>query len=219
VKDGILLDLVDDLTSHPGHEARHARGVYEGALALGRRYLFDEPHAVQVARLCGSLFDQLAAVHKLPPGDRNILIAAGLLHDIGSFVSRKKHHLHSHYLISHSDIPGLSPRETRLAAGVSRYHRKGEPSYDHEAFSRLDDDEQDRVVRMASILRVADALDREHRQVVRKIRVKRGRSLLLLEVEADEDLVLERYAFKRRAQLMSSTFGVKVKLKNPGHPA
>ena len=39
--------------------------AYVGALALGRRFQFDEKHARHVARLALSLFDQLQDLHQL----------------------------------------------------------------------------------------------------------------------------------------------------------
>lgn len=47
---------------------------------MGRRYLFDERHGVQVSRLAMSLFDQLRRVHGMDSGDRRLLRAAAVLH-------------------------------------------------------------------------------------------------------------------------------------------
>ena len=210
LKDGVLIDLVEDVATHQAHEDRKDRQAVAGAVALGRRYMFDEAHALHVARLAGSLFDQLARVHRLDAADRRMLLAAAVLHDIGAFVGYKKHHKHSLYLISQSEIPEFTPREIDIIANVARYHRKGVPADHHEAFTRLPDEDRERVVRLASLLRIADALDREHVQAVASVRAKAGKARLTLEVEGTGDLLLERWALPRKANLFTDAFGLEV---------
>jgi exopolyphosphatase/guanosine-5'-triphosphate,3'-diphosphate pyrophosphatase len=210
LKDGALIDLVEDLTTHQEHEDRKDRRAMEGALSLGRRYLFDEAHAAHVARLAGSLFDQLAPLHRMGAAERRVLLAAAVLHDVGIFVGHKKHHKHSLYLISQSEIPEFTPRETELIANLARYHRKGVPAAHHEAFTRLPAEDRDRVVKLASLLRIADALDREHLQAVTGVRARIARSRLTLELEGSGDLLLERWALRAKANLFTDTFGLEV---------
>jgi exopolyphosphatase/guanosine-5'-triphosphate,3'-diphosphate pyrophosphatase len=212
VKDGLLLDLVEDLTTHQEWEDRRERSVVEGAVALGRRYLFDEAHAMHVARLAGSLFDQLRETHGLDAADRRMLLAAAVLHDVGAFISRKRHHKHSLYLISQSELPGFAPGEIWLVANVARYHRKGEPTTDHDSFQRLSPSERERVVKMSALLRIADALDREHLQAVGSVRARVRKGELVLEAESSGDLLLERWALREKAGLFGKTFGVQVRL-------
>ncbi|HEX2095530.1 MAG TPA: Ppx/GppA phosphatase family protein [Longimicrobiaceae bacterium] len=212
VRDGLLLDLVEELTTHQEWEDRRERHAVEGAVALGRRYLFDEAHALHVARLAGALFDQLAETHGLGPADRRILLAAAVLHDVGAYLSRKRHHRHSLYLISQSELPGFAPGEIWMVANVARYHRKGEPTTDHDSFARLSPEERERVTRMAALLRIADALDREHLQAVESLRARVRGGELLLEVESSGDLLLERWALRRKAGLFTRVFGGEVRL-------
>ncbi|HYH81969.1 MAG TPA: Ppx/GppA phosphatase family protein [Longimicrobium sp.] len=213
LKDGLLIDLAEDVASHQAHEDRKDRQAVAGAMAIGRRYMFDEGHAQQVVRLSASLFDQLQKVHGLGPAERRMLLAAAALHDIGAFVGYKKHHKHSLYLIANSEVPEFTPREIEIIANVARYHRKGVPAEHHIAFTALPEDERQRVVKLASLLRIADALDREHLQAVTAVtaRVTRGKKLKL-EVEGEGDLLLERWALRRKSDLFTSTFGLEVEL-------
>ncbi|MBB4639646.1 Ppx/GppA phosphatase family protein [Longimicrobium terrae] len=212
LKDGVLVDLVEDLTTHEAHEDRKERDAVAGALALGKRYLFDENHASHVARLAGSLFDQLQKVHRLDGADRRILMAASVLHDIGIFIGHKKHHKHSLYIIGQSEIPEFTPREIDIMANVARYHRKGTPAVHHENFTHLASDDRERVVKLASLLRVADALDREHLQAVRSVKASTSKTKLTLELEGEGDLLLERWALRRKAGLFTETFGLEVEV-------
>jgi exopolyphosphatase/guanosine-5'-triphosphate,3'-diphosphate pyrophosphatase len=212
LKDGLLVDLVDDLTTHEAHEVRKEKQAIAGAVALGKRYLFDEAHAAHVARLAGSLFDQLEKLHRLDAADRRILLAAAVLHDIGIFIGHKKHHKHSLYVISQSEIPEFTPREINVIANVARYHRKGVPAVHHEAYTGLDTDDRERVVKLASLLRIADALDREHLQAVRGVKATVGKNRLTLELDGAGDLLLERWALRRKAGLFTDTFGLEVEI-------
>jgi exopolyphosphatase/guanosine-5'-triphosphate,3'-diphosphate pyrophosphatase len=93
--------------------------VVAGAVALGRRFRFEEAHGLHVARLSERLFDAVADTHDLDAKDREILVAAAILHDVGQRIAYKRHHKHSYYLISESELPGLDLDEVELVANVA----------------------------------------------------------------------------------------------------
>lgn len=206
VKEGLLLDMVDHLTERTKHVARHTKEVFSGSVALGRRFSFEEAHGVHVAHLAGRLFDELAPIHDLDSDDREILLVAAILHDIGQRIGYRKHHKHSYYLISRSELPGFSREKVELAAMVARYHRKAPPNPEHEEFSALDEDDQERVTGLAAILRLADALDREHSQKVRDVRISHAPDRVSLVLEGEGDMALEIWAIERKAALFEKVF-------------
>jgi len=128
-------------------------------------------HARNVRDLALALFDQLQPIHQLGAAERDILEAAALLHDIGWTVAEKKHHKHSADLIRRnaSRLAGFSPTEIECIALVARYHRKSEPSLQHEEFAALAESERNMVGKLAALLRLADGLDRPHWQAVRGV--------------------------------------------------
>lgn len=206
VKEGILLDLVDDLISHTTHEVRREEQLTKAAISFGRRFMFDEAHGVHVARLALSIFDQLEQLHGLDTEDRRLLLSASILHDIGSFVGHKKHHKHALYLISHSELPGLSATEMLMVANIARYHRKNIPRDRHFDFMRLSEKDRQRTIVLSAILRIADSLDRSHLQNVRDIRVSVDSKDISIHLQGEGDLLLERWALSRKTSLMESTF-------------
>jgi exopolyphosphatase / guanosine-5'-triphosphate,3'-diphosphate pyrophosphatase len=218
VKDGALLDLVDDLASHGVHEERLDREMMAHALTIGERYAFDEPHARQVARLSLSLFDQLQAAHGLTETDRRILLAAALLHDIGQFVSYRRHHKHSYYLLSNAELPGIAPPEIALVALVARYHRRAEPKESHEGYADLPAEERRRVDLLASLLRIADALDREHLQQVEKVAARVEDGELRLTMSGAGDLLPEEWAVRKKAEMFERVFQLRLRLGRSGTP-
>jgi exopolyphosphatase/guanosine-5'-triphosphate,3'-diphosphate pyrophosphatase len=214
VKEGAMIDLVDDVTAGEGHGERHAREVLAGSVALGRRFRFEEAHGLQVARLSERLFDALADSYDFDAKDREILVAAAVLHDVGQRIAYKRHHKHSYYLISESELPGLDLDEVELVANVARYHRRADPSPKHPPFDALDEEDQKRVTRLSAILRVADALDREHAQNVRDIEVAIGDEHMEVELQGEGTFELERWALERKKNLFVSTFGLEIIVAN-----
>jgi exopolyphosphatase/guanosine-5'-triphosphate,3'-diphosphate pyrophosphatase len=213
VKEGIVLDLIDDLVSHDRHEARQEQQLVQAAVSLGRRYMFDEAHGLQVGRLATSLFDQLSELHQLKKRDRSVLLAAAILHDVGMYISRSGHHKHSMYIISESEFPGLSDEQILLAANVARYHRKSFPEPRHTPFMRLSPKARAKVPSLAGILRIADSLDRQQLQLVESVLGKVAGDTLHLLVEGKGDLMLERWAVAKRSGLLTEALGLKVRVE------
>jgi exopolyphosphatase/guanosine-5'-triphosphate,3'-diphosphate pyrophosphatase len=207
LREGLLLDLLGDVHDHRAHAAQRERELRAAAVALGRRCLFDEAHARQVAALALSLFDQLATLHGMGGAERRILLAASLLHDIGQFVSYRRHHKHSWYLISNSDLPELSPDETRVVALVARYHRRTGPNRTHDDFVALRPEEQAVVRKLAPMVRIADSLDRGHAARVRGLTVRVQDDAVWLDLDAREDLDLEEWALESKRQLFEGVYG------------
>jgi exopolyphosphatase / guanosine-5'-triphosphate,3'-diphosphate pyrophosphatase len=130
-----------------------------------------------------------------------------MLHDVGVFIDHRRHHRHSHYIISQSELPGFAPNEIQIVANVARYHRKGGPAAGHDAYTRLAEADRLRVRALASLLRIADALDREHLQKVTSLEVETGADEVVLRLGGEGDLVLERWALQKKADLFRDTFG------------
>ena len=207
IKEGVLFDMVDGLVRSVDHHDRQARDITASAVALGRKYRFDEAHAVHVADMAVQIFDQTQSLHGLGPADRNILRAAALLHDIGQFVSFKAHHKHTLYLLSHSELPSFKQSEMALIATVGRYHRKNPPLPHHHLYGEMSERDQQRVVKMASIMRLADALDREHVQRVEALGLHIGNETITLRLTGSEGFLFEGWGLRKKAQLFQEVMG------------
>ncbi len=165
-----------------------------------------------MARFAVKLFDDLAARHRLGPRDRILLHAAALLHDVGDFVRYEGHHKHSYYLIANSDLMGLAPAERAIVANVARYHRKSTPQLDHDNFRALSREDRGKVKAMAAILRLADALDREHRGKVTDASGRVEGETLVLEVIGAPDRELEEWTVRAKAGLLKEAMGLDVRI-------
>lgn len=202
LREGILYDL---LKRRRVDQEDHS--LADAALALGRRFAFSEAHGRQVAKLALSLFDDLATLHQLPAAARPYLEAAALLHDVGHAVNYQKHHKHTHYLILSSDLPGLTDRERLLVALIARFHRRSKPDAQHELLAPLSTAEFRIVRKCATLLRVADSLDRSHHQPVRALHaVVKGRAVALT-VKARDSVDLELWDLQHEVELFREVFG------------
>src|ERR687891_204409 len=187
LRHGILFELVRKTRTR---EDDHSIAV--AAEALAERFLADMGHSRQVARLAVSLFDDLAPLHRLPASCRPLLEAAAILHDLGHAVSYQRHHRHSYYLIRNADLPGLADQQRELVALIARYHRRSPPEHGHLDIDLLDPGEFRIVRKLATLLRIADSLDRSHHQTVKELRarVRDGSVVLNLRVRGPVDLEL-----------------------------
>lgn len=122
----------------------------------------DVAHSKNVARLALELYDSLEKEYDFSPEWRVLLEAASLLANVGLIVSHSRHHLHSYYVIRNSDLVGFTDHEIELIALIARYHRKGTPKPSHNDFANLSEAEQQLIIFLAGILRVAIGLDRSH---------------------------------------------------------
>jgi len=209
LKDGIVYELVDKyfrVWDYRGEEDAAAGA----ALQLGRRYHFDEAHATQVDRLALHLFDDLQTLHKLGPKERRYLRLAALLHDVGDFVHFASHHKHTQYLIEHSELMGVSPTERVMVGCIARYHRRAVPSTKHTSYRALDLLQRTTVRKLAGILRLADALDREHLGKVKDVDARISREGVTLLVRGQGDIALEIWTVERKAGLFEKTMRKKV---------
>ena len=209
LRDGLLTELAsDDIWS--GDFRDH---VVSAAVELGSKFAFDENHARHVSHLADLLFDALQVHHRLDARSRALLTLASLLHEIGMFVSISAYHKHSMYLIQNSELFGLSQLELQIVALVARYHRRASPKPTHPGYSRLSREDRVVVSKLASILRVADALDRSYSQRIREFTCAVQKDRLVITVPGVDDLALEQIAMKQTAQLFEETYGLSVLIR------
>jgi exopolyphosphatase/guanosine-5'-triphosphate,3'-diphosphate pyrophosphatase len=209
---GLLLDVARSEEGKGGIED-FSKQVLASAAALGERYRYDAPHARQVALLATRLFDELRAEHGLGSRDRLLLEVAALLHDIGIYVGLRGHHKHSQYILSVADIFGLSREDMAVVANVARYHRRAAPQKSHLPYMALDSAARVVVNKLAALLRVANALDADHLQKVREVRVLHEDEGFVLEVDGAGDMTLERLAALARADQLTDVFGRRVSFR------
>ena len=190
--------------------------IIHSAVEVGRRYHFDEDHSTHVTQLAVGLFRDLAGEHMLGPRHELLLTIAGILHDVGLFVSSNNHHKHSMYLIQNSEIFGLSRHDIFLISQIARYHRRGSPKPTHSEYLSLPREERLQVSQMAAILRVADALDLSHSKRVSHIAGRREGDRFVITIPGLQDLSLEQMALQQKGPMFEDVYGLSVFLRRAG---
>jgi exopolyphosphatase/guanosine-5'-triphosphate,3'-diphosphate pyrophosphatase len=160
------------------------------------------------------LFRELQADHRLDKRFELLLKIAALLHEVGMFIGDRSHHKHSMYVIMNSDLFGLTRKDIALIALVARYHRRATPRPYHEEYTSLDRDSRIAVAKMAAMLRVADALDRDHMQQARAMAFAREPGQFVISLADSADLTIERLALKEKGNLFEEIFGMKPVVRN-----
>lgn len=183
-----------------------------GALALGQRYEADLKHAHRVAYLAQQMFDALRSLHQLGGEHRRLLSAAALLHDIGYLVSHTGHHKHSAYLIQHSELTGFTASEIAIIANVARYHRSSLPKLKHPYYAALSEEDREIVRKLAALLRITDALDRDHQGRVRRLSCESGKDAVRLTAVCSQDYDTARWRVEERSDLFTEVFGKRIEL-------
>ncbi|MDX1762009.1 MAG: Ppx/GppA phosphatase family protein, partial [Christiangramia sp.] len=171
LRDGMILDFIRQekpkLELVANFPNPRKRSIYE----LLRKTNWLETHSIHVAEMALQLFDEFQEELQLEDSDRELLEYATLMHDIGYYISYRKHHKHALYLIRHSDLRGFNEVEINIMANVARYHRRSTPKKRHILYKKMEKPLRKKVKRLSAILRIADGLDRSHYQNVEKLEI------------------------------------------------
>ncbi|WP_455378547.1 Ppx/GppA phosphatase family protein [Petrachloros mirabilis] len=212
IREGVIYDFIVRHRERIKAEAEIPDLPRRSVFALARRCHAPEVHSLHVASLALKLFDETKRLHGLGQMERDWLEYASILHDTGYLINERQHHKHTFYLITHSELGGLTEEAVTVVANVARYHRRALPQAKHEEFGALTPKFQ-RIVRiLSSLLRIADGLDRTHFSVVRTVDVKVGRTIIIT-AHVTGDAQMEIWAAKGRADLFERVFRRKVQFR------
>ena len=187
-----------------------------------RRYGFGwgsdigERHAFKVRDLALKIFDDTRKIHDMDGYEKNLLEFASLLHDIGRYSFDENHHIESRNMILKSrelrEI--LAPNDIKIIAWTTFFHRK-KPNplkYSDEEWNRIKSDRKifDIIIRLASILRIADALDYSLSQIVENIDIKYMENRLVFQIHAKGDADIEVAKAYDKAELFKEIFNINI---------
>ena len=213
LRDGMLIDYMSKLQEPLGYRKMSVRE--RSVVQLGRACSVDEEHARRVRTIALDLFDSAAKkrLHPFGKNERELLSYAAFLHDVGDFISFNDHQLHSHYIISHAELLGFSSKEVLMMADIAMFHRKRVPKISSAEMRGLDDEERLAVVRLSTLLRMAESLDRSHSNLVQSVRFSKvtKRSVRLI-VTAIGDPQLEMWRLEDDRKAFKKAFGKDVQI-------
>lgn len=181
--------------------------------SIGRTYDYDYAHVSQVERLALVIFDAIGTEYGLDSHNRLLLRAACILHDIGKYVSMRRHSNYSYELIMGTDILPFTGQDKEVIALTAYYHAHNVFEMNRRSMPEPGKEIVPIVAKLSAILRLADALDRSYLQKIKDCRVHLGNSGLLIEAISDRDLDLEEWTFSSKVLMMEEVYGFKVAFK------
>jgi exopolyphosphatase/guanosine-5'-triphosphate,3'-diphosphate pyrophosphatase len=216
LRNGITIDMLNQMGIQMVFQNIDSQNLrYAKLKETGRKYNYEEEHALQVTKLSRAIFTQLIKPLNLKDNDWLLLEGAAVLHDVGQHIGYVKHHKHSYYLINNTDLIGYTDAEREIVANIARYHRRGLPKAKDDNFGNLSADEQDKVCKLSAILRIADGLDRSHTQAVHDIAitVKKDGIYITVKADAEADITMELTGLEKKKDLLEAIVGKRVIIK------
>jgi len=185
--------------------------ILEEIIELGRSHDFEEKHALQVSKFSLRLFDELQPLHRMGNTERIWLRLASLLHDVGKSVSGSFHHKASRdIIVKESELP-FRKRVRKMIGLVARYHRGGMPKDTHKYYRRLNDESKQCVRKLAALIRLADALDAEHKQFVSSLSCTIRKDCVILYILTRDETDLRKVA--RKADFFEQSYDREIEIK------
>ncbi|MBI3581156.1 MAG: Ppx/GppA family phosphatase [Nitrospinae bacterium] len=208
VREGLLLDIWAGL--YAGGDGTALEQALDSARHMGRKYSYDEAHGETVLKLSGALFDATKELHKLGPEHRVLLEVAAILHDVGSFIGVSRHHKHTFYLLSNTPIVGLDRNQQAIVANVARYHRMATPNVRHEGYADLQPKSRMITLKLAALLRLADAMDTEHDGLVTGFTLDLSKTKAVLRLRGNGDMLIEKWKLAKKCDLFEEFYQLKL---------
>jgi hypothetical protein len=179
-------------------------------------------HARHVVRLALQVHDglQKAGVFREDaPSARNALELAAMLQDVGRFRAGRGHHKHSYRMLGRMAAPlDWSADNWEMVAGLARYHRGALPEKRHDEYGSVPVAHRRRFLRLAAVLRLANALDAAHSGTVRSIKLLRTPETVQLQAigyvddpDAAPGIAIAKYLLETACGLPVVLRGVEVK--------
>ncbi len=186
--------------------------ILASAENIAKKYKTNKKHTGNVAHNALAIFDALKNVHGLGRRERLQLHIAALLHNCGKFVNMNEGTLISYYIIMSTEILGLSHKEREEIANIVRYNIYYLPS-EKKASEVLKSADYMKVAKLVSILRIADVMDKSHKQKISDVKISIKDNSVILSVDTLADITLEAGMFNGRTELFKKVFGLKPVLK------
>ena len=214
LREAVLLELAETAREEQARaEGAHDKALLTGARAFANRVDHDTTHGEHVRQLSRTLFHQLRDVHGLSNDCGVVLEVAALLHDVGEVVNVRGHHKHSEYMIRWARIPGLDDKSREMIALLARTHRKdGARARQLINDSPLPKDQRAQLRKLSGLLRIADALDSEHRSRVEQVVCTRMGDALVLDLVVRDGPSRDDAQLLRKSDLLAEELGLEIRI-------
>ena len=207
--DGIAYEYAEQ---HKIFKVEHdfERDILSSAENISKRYMGSKKRGETLERIALTIFDSMKRIHGLGKRERLLLQLATRLHDCGKYISMVNLGECSYNIIMSTEIIGLSHKEREIVANVVKYnHLPFVYYYNADGRSLLDEDAYLVVAKLTALLRVANGLDRSHKQKFKDVKTVVKDGQLVIQVDTAADITLERGLFTRRADFFEEVYSIR----------
>lgn len=188
--------------------------ILVSARNIAKRYQSGKSHTQAVAKNALAIFDGMKKVHGMGARERLLLQIAIILHDCGNYISLSHAAECAYEIIMSTEIIGLSHAEREMIANVVKYIKMPFQYYRLSDLINVSDRRSYMTVaKLTAIIRVANVLDRSHRQKIEEIKAVIKEKNLIITVTAREDMTLEAGLLKESADFFEEIFSIGPVLK------
>ena len=184
--------------------------IIEAAKNIAKRYQSNKTHLAGTEYLALTIFDKMKRIHGMDKRERLLLQIAVILHDCGKYISMTRTAECSYQIVMATEIIGLSHREREIIASAIRFNTEEFVSFEEFAFeSSLDRSDYLLTAKLSAILRVANSMDRSHKQKFKNVKVTLKEKELIVVVDTVEDITLEQGLFSHKADFFETIFSIR----------
>lgn len=184
---------------------------------ISKRYMGEKERVESMENIALTIFDSMKKIHGLGKRERLLLQIAVKLFECGKYISLTKVGECSYSIIMATEIIGISHVEREIIANVVRFNRVDFSYYDELGReTTLDKQSYLVIAKLTAILRVANGLDRSHKQKFRDIKATVKENQLVLTVDTTEDITLEKGLLIDKINFFEEVFSIvpMIKQKN-----
>ena len=176
---------------------------------IAKRYKSNMPHIKNMEEMTLQIFDRMKKIHGLGQRERLLLQISVILHNCGKYISLTNVAECAYNIIMTTEIIGLSHAERRIIANVVKYNTLDfEYDDDRAGGTSITREEYLVIAKLTAILRVANALDRSHKQKFKNYTVTLKGDRLQITVDSQEDLTLEKGTLAEKADFFEEVFNI-----------
>lgn len=177
---------------------------------ISKRYMGSRKRSESVENISLTIFDSIKKIHGLKKRDRFLLQLSARLYDCGKYISMLNAGECSYNIIMSTEIIGLSHLEREMVANIVRYNRMDFEYYGEMARRmNIDQEAYVTVAKLTAILKLANGLDRSHKQKFKKVKAMLKDSELILNVDTAEDITLEKSLIGAKAAFFEEVYSIK----------
>lgn len=213
LRDGILAELVEKAYSLTRYKAFN-HDVFTLAYEISKRYKSGEDHVKYLEQVSVKIFKSLSTVFEFHERDEMLLRLAAILHEIGKYTRMRDYLITSFEKIINLDILGVKHDESLMIAHICRLISSSEHKIYESNLPDVYNEDQVRVFKLASILSIADALDKGKKQRIVIEDLEITEDSFNIWIKRTEETVLEEWSFEFTIDNFANTFGIKPELKD-----